>query len=157
MQSSITSKPVAIGCDHAAIEFKKEMIAWLSENGYAFLDCQPEETPDGFIDYPDVARAVCQTVQSGKADLAVLICGTGIGMSMAANKMKGIRAAVCDNCYNAKLTRLHNNANVLCLGPRTTGTELAKMILEFFLTTPFEGGRHQRRVDKIAQIEQDPA
>lgn len=145
-------KPIAIGCDHTAVEFKKELISWMKENGYAVTDCGSRAT-DSADDYPDTAAQVCEEVTSGRSDRAVLICGTGIGMSMAANKVPGVRAAVCENCYCSKFTRLHNDANVLCLGARVTGVELAKMILEFFLTTEFEGGRHQRRVEKINALD----
>lgn len=150
---TIQSKPIAIGCDHTAVDFKKELIGWMEANGYAVRDCGSFAS-DSSDDYPDTASLVCGEVSNGSSDLAVLICGTGIGMSMAANKVPGIRAAVCDNCYCAKYTRLHNDANVLCLGARTTGVELAKMILEYFLTTGFEGGRHQRRVDKINALDE---
>ncbi|MGN1089204.1 MAG: ribose 5-phosphate isomerase B, partial [Huintestinicola sp.] len=105
------------------------------------------------IDYPVVAKEVCSEVTSGNAEFAILICGTGIGISMAANKIKGIRAALCTDCYMAKYTRLHNNANVLCMGGRVIGPGLACEIVETFLGNSFEGGRHQRRVDLLTEIE----
>ncbi len=142
---------VAVGSDHAGYELKREIIGLLKEKGieYAEYGCT-DGTP---CDYPLVAKEVCGIVASGEADTAILICGTGIGISMAANKVKGIRAAVCTDTYMAKYTRLHNDANVLCLGGRVTGAGSAAEIADTFLNTEFEGGRHQRRVDLITEIE----
>ena len=138
---------IAIGCDHAGVKFKAELIDFLKERGHEVLDCgcYTEES----VDYPDIAEATCAKVLSGEAERAVLICGTGVGISMAANKIHGIRAALCGDCFSAKYTRLHNDANAICFGARVMGTGLAKELLEIFLSTPFEGGRHQRRIDKI--------
>lgn len=153
MGSNTDKLTIAVGCDHAAVSFKKEMLEYMQSEGYNVVDCGGDPCRCEGTDYPDIADIVCEKVQQNECDCGVLICGTGVGMSMAANKHRGIRAALCDNCYNAKYTRLHNDANVLCLGSRTTGPELAKMILDYFLKTPFEGGRHQRRVDKIMALD----
>ena len=141
---------IAIGCDHGGYQLKLELMAFLKEKGYEFTDlgCNGEA-----VDYPDIAEKVCAEVISGRAEKAVLICGTGIGISMAANKIKGIRAALCSDYFSAKYTRLHNDANVICFGGRTIGAGLAKELLDVFLTTEFEGGRHAVRVDKIKKLE----
>mgnify|MGYP001139677773 CR=1 len=141
---------IAIGCDHAGVEMKKAVIAALSENGFEFKDMGTDGEP---CDYPVMAKKVCDLVVSGECEKGILICGTGIGMSMAANKVKGIRAALCADSFSAKYTRLHNDANVMCMGARTLGVGLASELAEIFLTTDFEGGRHQRRVDLITDIE----
>lgn len=144
------NKTIAIGCDHAGVEFKKELIKHLEENGYTVNDCGCY-TSDS-VDYPDIAQKVCAEVTEQKCDKAVLICGTGIGISMAANKIKGIRAALCSDCFSAKYTRLHNDANVICFGARVIGVGLAIELLDIFLNTGFEGGRHQKRIDKLMQL-----
>lgn len=141
---------IAIGCDHAGVEMKKAVIAALSEKGFEFKDMGTDGEP---CDYPVMAKKVCDLVVSGECEKGILICGTGIGMSMAANKVKGIRAALCADSFSAKYTRLHNDANVMCMGARTLGVGLASELAEIFLTTGFEGGRHQRRVDLITDIE----
>lgn len=142
---------IAIGSDHGGYELKGEVIAWLKENNYEYMEfgCMDGNS----IDYPDVAEEVCAKVLDGTAAYAILICGTGIGISMAANKINGIRAALCTDTYMAKYTRLHNNANVLCMGGRVLGTGAALEIVDTFLHTGFEGGRHQRRVDLLTGIE----
>lgn len=144
---------IAIGSDHAGFALKQEIIAHLREKGTEILEmgCMDGKS----CDYPQVAKEVCDEVTSGRAELAVLVCGTGLGISIAANKCKGIRAAVCTDCYMAKYTRLHNNANVLCLGGRVIGGGLACEIADTFLATDFEGGRHQRRVDQITALEEN--
>ena len=150
----MSEKKIAVGCDHAALEFKAHFIEWLDKNGYIAVDCgcYSEES----IDYPDIAREVCRKITSGECEKGILICGTGIGMSIAANKVKGIRAAVCCDCYSTKYTRLHNDANVACFGARTMGEELAKELLAIFLSTEFEGGgRHERRVAKLTELENE--
>ncbi|MGN1110699.1 MAG: ribose 5-phosphate isomerase B [Oscillospiraceae bacterium] len=141
---------IAIGCDHGGYEMKTALIKHLQENNIEFVDlgCNGET-----VDYPDIAVKVCEKVTSGECDKGVLVCGTGIGMSMAANKVKGIRAAVCGDTFSARFTRLHNDCNVLCLGGRVIGNGLACDILDLFINTEFEGGRHQRRVDKITELE----
>lgn len=142
---------IAIGCDHAGYEMKMELIEVLGEKGYEFKDsgCGGEK-----CDYPDIAEKVCEDVLSGGCEFGILICGTGIGMSIAANKIKGIRAALCTDCFSTKYTRLHNNANVMCMGARTLGKGLAAELAEIFLTTGFEGGRHQKRLDLIDKLEE---
>ncbi len=141
---------IAIGCDHAGCEMKRIIIETLSEKGWDFCDlgCNGEA-----CDYPFIAEKVCTEIISGRCDMGILICGTGIGMSMAANKINGIRAAVCGDSFSAKYTRLHNNANVICLGARTIGCGLAVELADIFLNTNFEGGRHQRRIDMITNLE----
>lgn len=143
---------IAIGNDHTAVELKREVCGFLAEKGVEFRDfgCGEGEK----CDYPDMAKAVCEGVVSGEFDRAVLICGTGIGMSIAANKIKGIRAACCSDHFSAKYTRLHNDANVLCFGARVIGAGLACELVDVFLATEFEGGRHQRRVDLISALEE---
>lgn len=142
---------IAIGSDHAGYSLKKEVIAWLNENNMPFVEfgCMNGES----CDYPLVAEEVCSRIVNGEAEFGILICGTGIGISMAANKVKDIRAALCTDSYMAKYTRLHNDANVLCMGGRVIGAGVAAEIVETFLNTDFEGGRHQRRVDQITDIE----
>lgn len=142
---------IAIGCDHAGPALKSEILAHLDEKGVEYIDLGIQEGEKA--DYPDKAKEVCEKVTSGECDLAVLICGTGIGMSMSANKIKGIRAACCSDYFSAKYTRAHNDANVLCIGARVIGAGLAIELVDVFLETEFEGGRHQRRIDKIAAIE----
>lgn len=141
---------IAIGCDHAGYELKKDVINFLNENGYDTLDlgCGGEA-----VDYPEIAKKVCDKVTDGSCDKGILICGTGVGMSIAANKFKGIRAALCSEHFSTKYTRLHNDSNVLCMGARTLGAGIATELALLFLTTEFEGGRHQRRVDLITDIE----
>ena len=141
---------IAIGSDHAAADLRKIVKEYLEDQEIPYIDCGTDESPS---DYPVIAKEVCKKIQSGEADTGILLCGTGIGMCMAANKMKGIRAAVCSETYSAKFTRLHNDANVLCMGERVVGSGLAKEIIDAFLFTEFEGGRHQRRVDMIMELE----
>lgn len=142
---------IAIGSDHGGYELKQEVMKHLKEKDIEFKDygCFSPES----VDYPDMAANVCEAIQKKECDLGILICGTGIGISMAANKHKGIRAACCSDTFSAKYTRLHNDANVLCFGGRVVGAGLACMMVDEFLNAEFEGGRHQRRIDKIAQIE----
>lgn len=141
---------IAIGCDHAGCEMKKAIIDALSEKGFDFKDmgCNGER-----CDYPVIAEAVCTEITSGNCEKGILICGTGIGMSIAANKIKGIRAALCSDSFSAKYTRLHNDSNVMCMGARTLGQGLGVELAEIFLTTGFEGGRHQNRIDLITKLE----
>ena len=141
---------IVIGCDHAAVSLKKAIMAHLDEQGIAYMDMGTDGEP---CDYPDMAEALCGKITSGEAERGILLCGTGIGMSMAANKIPGIRAAVCSDCFSARYTRLHNDANVLCMGERVIGQGLAVELVDIFLHTDFEGGRHQRRVDKITALE----
>ena len=141
---------IAIGCDHAGVEMKKAVIEELSKKGFEFKDMGTDGEP---CDYPNMAEAVCSLITSGECEKGILICGTGIGMSIAANKIKGIRAALCSDSFSTKFTRLHNDSNVMCMGARTLGPGLACELAEIFLTTGFEGGRHQRRVDLITALE----
>ncbi|MBQ6172797.1 MAG: ribose 5-phosphate isomerase B [Clostridia bacterium] len=136
---------IAIASDHAGYELKEKLKKHLEEKGFEYRDFGTYSTES--CDYPVFAKKACNAVISGECEKAVLVCGTGIGVSMAANKIKGIRAAVCSDTYSAKYTRLHNNANALCMGARVIGEGLAAEITDIFLTTPFEGGKHQRRID----------
>lgn len=142
---------LAIGCDHGGFALKCEVIKHLTERGIEFSDygCGGET-----VDYPDIAEKVCAEIAGGRAERGILICGTGIGMSMAANKVKGIRAALCGDCFSARFTRLHNDANVLCMGARVIGAGLALQIVDEFLDTGFEGGRHAARVEKVMKLEE---
>lgn len=142
---------VAIGCDHGGLEHKNAIAEHLKERGFEVKDFGIYEQVS--VDYPDIAVKVCENIVSGENELGILVCGTGIGMSIAANKVKGIRAAACSEHYSAKYTRLHNNSNVLCLGGRVIGVGTALELADIFVDTEFEGGRHQRRIDKIADIE----
>ena len=139
------SKTIAVGADHAGYLYKARLIEHLKSNGYEVINVGTDSGES--VDYPVFAQKVSEKVQSGEAFAGILICGTGIGMSMAANKEKGIRAALCTDLVMAEYTRLHNNANVLCMGARIIAYEMAEMIADKFLNTEFEGGRHQRRID----------
>jgi ribose 5-phosphate isomerase B len=143
---------IAIGCDHAAVELKNEIVNFLKEKNIEVTDCGIKAGEK--CDYPDMAEKVCRMITSGKAEKGILVCGTGIGMSIAANKIKGIRAACCSEHFSAKYTRLHNDANVLCMGARVIGPGLALELTDLFINTEFEGGRHQRRVDLITKLEE---
>lgn len=136
---------IVIGSDHAGYALKEKLKAHLTETGVPFVDVGTDSTAS--CHYPVFAKKVCEKIQRGECEKGILVCGTGIGMSMAANKQKGIRAAVCGDCFSAKYTRLHNNANVLCLGARVVGEGLAEEITDLFLQTGFEGGKHQIRLD----------
>ena len=142
---------ISIGCDHGGFELKNVLLKYLTELGFEYKDCGTftEES----VDYPDIAKLVCEDVASCKSEFGILVCGTGIGMSIAANKVKGIRAAACSEHFSAKYTRLHNNSNVLCLGGRVIGVGTAVELANIFVNTEFEGGRHQKRIDKITEIE----
>ena len=142
---------IAIGCDHGGFDHKNAIKSHLSERGFTVTDCGIYENVS--VDYPDIAVKVCEEITSGRCQLGILVCGTGIGMSIAANKIKGIRAAACSDHYSAEYTRLHNNANVLCLGGRVIGIGTALELADIFTDTKFEGGRHQRRIDKISELE----
>lgn len=142
---------IAIGCDHGGLEHKNAIAEHLKERGFEVDDYGIYEQVS--VDYPEIAKKVCGSITSGKNELGILVCGTGIGMSIAANKVKGIRAAACSEHFSAKFTRLHNNSNVLCLGGRVIGVGTAIELADLFVDTEFEGGRHQRRVDMITEIE----
>lgn len=138
---------VAIGSDHGGFEYKEKIIEYLKSRNIPYFD-MGTHTKEA-CDYPEIARAVAERVISGKSNRGILICGTGIGMSIAANKVRGIRAALCGDTYSARVSRAHNNANILCLGERVIGEHLALDIVDIWLKTGFEGGRHKRRVDII--------
>lgn len=144
-------KKIVIGCDHAALELKTKVIAHLNTRGFDVCDVGTY-TKDS-CNYPDYASAACEKLQAGEAELGILICGTGIGMSMAANKHRGIRAACCSDTFSAKATREHNNANVLCFGERVVGLGLALELVDVFVDTEYLGGRHEARVKMLSDIE----
>lgn len=157
---------IVVGCDHAGLPLKQFLLAVLSNQGTGIgaltvddVGCFPDATTTTTsqitlsVDYPDFAFKVARRVSQEASALGLLICGSGIGMCIAANKVPGIRAALCHEPYSAKMSRLHNNANVLCMGARIIGVELAKETLKSFLQTQFEGGRHQHRLDKIVKAE----
>jgi ribose 5-phosphate isomerase B len=146
-------KKIYIACDHAALHMKNDIIGYLNGKGYDVDDLGPY-TPDS-VDYPEYAQKVCNEVVKDKGSLGILICGTGIGMSIAANKIKGIRAAAVSEVFSATMTRKHNDANVLCFGARVIGIETAKMLVDAFIETEYEGQRHQRRVDMITKLEEN--
>ncbi len=136
---------IAIGCDHGGIDLKQLLLPLLES-----LDCQVNDLgcySNESVDYPDFAKAVCQEVLNGNSERGILICGTGIGMSMAANRHSGIRAALCNDIFTARMSREHNDANVLCLGARVTGTGLAAELVKEWITTEFAGSRHLRRIE----------
>lgn len=143
---------VAIGCDHAGFELKKEILSILRELNIKFTDYGTDSQKS--VDYPDFGEKVSQTVSKGKTERGILICGTGIGMSMVANKFPKVRAALCNDLFTAKMSRLHNDANILVLGGRIIGKDLAKEIVKVWINTPFEGERHYLRLNKITKIEE---
>lgn len=142
---------LVVGSDHGGYKLKEEVKKYLDgiNAEYTDIGCFDENS----VDYPDIAKKACDKIKNGSCDKGILICGTGIGISIAANKIDGIRAALCHSEYDAKMTRLHNNSNVLCMGGRTTGIEIALAMVECFLNSEFEGGRHQNRVDKLMALE----
>ena len=142
---------IALGSDHAGLPLKKEIIALLEEMGLAYRDYGTYTTDS--CDYAQFAQRAAKAVAGGECDRGILVCGTGVGISIAANKVKGIRCACCSDCYSARMTRRHNDANMIAMGARVVGVDLGRMIAETFLTTGFEGGRHQRRIDQITAIE----
>lgn len=138
---------IIIGNDHAGVEFKQTILKHLESQGHEVVNVGTD-TLDS-VDYPDIAKEVAKKVLEEEGNFGVIICGTGIGISIAANKVEGIRAALCHNEFTARLSRLHNNANIVSLGARVIGDELGKAIVDTFISTEFEGGRHARRVGKI--------
>lgn len=142
---------IAIGNDHAAVDMKNIIKSYLEEKGYEVINFGTDTTES--VDYPLYGEMVANAVVSGKAELGIAICGTGVGISIACNKVNGVRAVCCSEPYSAKLSRIHNNSNVLCFGARVIGPELAKMIVDEWLAAEFIGGRHQKRVDIISEIE----
>ena len=146
-----TNKTIAIGCDHGAYELKDKTVKHLKELGFNVID-HGTNGPES-VHYPVYADKVCKSIQNSEAELGILLCSTGIGMSMAANKHRGIRAALCADTYSARLTRMHNDANVLCIGALVTGSALALDIVDQFVSAEFEGGRHKVRVDMFMALE----
>ena len=142
---------IAVACDHGGLELKKALITYLNEHGYEIKDFGTNCADS--CDYPDFALPAAEAVASRECSMGILICSTGIGISIAANKVRGIRCAHCHDTYSAKYTRLHNDANMLAVGQQIIGEGLMLEIVDTFLNTGFEGGRHQRRVDKIKAIE----
>ena len=144
-------KKIVMASDHAGFDLKNTLVEQLKNDGYEVEDAGTYSKDS--CDYPVFAEKACRYMLDGKAELCILVCGTGIGMSMAANKVKGIRAAGCSDTYSAKYTRLHNDANVLCMGARVVGEGLAYEIAKVFLETEFEGGKHLRRINMISDLE----
>ena len=142
---------IGIANDHTALEMKKDIIAYLESKGHEIVDYGTDSTES--TDYPIWGEKVANAVASGEVEKGIAICGTGLGISLAYNKVNGIRACVCSEPYTARYSRLHNNCNIICFGARVIGIEMAKMIVDEFFETEFEGGRHQRRVDMIMDIE----
>lgn len=142
---------IAVGCDHGGLEHKNAIAEHLKSEGFEVEDFGIYENKS--IDYPEIALKVANSIKNGENELGILVCGTGIGMSLAANKVNGIRAAACSEHFSAKYTRLHNNSNILCLGGRVIGIGTALELCDIFVNTEFEGGRHQRRIDMITEIE----
>ena len=141
-------KPIALAADHGGFELKEAVKVHLEELGLEYIDYGTHSTAS--VDYPDMALPACDAVVSGQCDKALLFCGTGVGISMAANKVKGIRAALCGDCFSAEMTRLHTDANILAMGARVVGPGLALKIVDTFLDTPFSGDeRHVRRIKQI--------
>lgn len=143
---------IGIGNDHSAVEMKQEVVKYLQESGYEVVNYGTDTTES--CHYPIYGEKVARAVVAGEVDLGILICGTGVGISLAANKVKGIRAVVCSEPYSAKLSRQHNNTNILAFGARVIGVEMAKMIIDEWLNAEFQGGRHQDRVNMIMAIEE---
>lgn len=143
---------IALGSDHAGYKLKKVVLEFLEENGYEYRDLGTFDDCSS-VDYPDFGQAVAEGVSKGEYDKGIIVCGSGIGISISANKVPGVRAALCTDCYMAKMSRQHNDANILALGERVVGTGLALEIVDTWLKTEFLGERHQRRVDMIANIE----
>lgn len=142
---------IAIGSDHGGVSMKDSIKSYLDDNGIQYIDFGTEsEVP---ADYPDIAKIVCDKILSGECEQGILVCGTGIGMSIAANKVHGIRAAHVTDTFSARMAKEHNDAQVICLGERITGVEIALEIVQTYLTSKFESGRHKTRVDKIMELE----
>ena len=147
-KNNIDTPVVAMACDHAGFELKEILKAELQQSGRQIIDLGTNG-PES-VDYPDFGKAIAEALEDGRATRGIIICGSGVGISIAANRYPHVRAALCANGTLARLARLHNDANVLALGSRTTGVEIAKDCVTQFLETPFEGGRHERRVDKLS-------
>lgn len=142
---------ISIGCDHGGLNLKENIKKYFDEKGLSYKDFGTYDEKS--CDYPDIAKKVCESVTSGESEKGILVCGTGIGMSIAANKIDGIRAAHVTDTFSARMTKEHNDANVICLGERITGMGLALEIVEAYLNAEFQGGRHETRVKKIMELE----
>jgi len=146
---------IAIGSDHAGFPLKQHFVPLLAGEGHTVIDLGTHSTDS--VDYPPICAAVARQVRDGNADLGIVLGGSGQGEQLAANKVHGVRAALCNDLYTARMARAHNDANVLSIGARVVGETLAEEILSTFLATPFDGGRHERRVEQIMEIESDEA
>lgn len=142
---------IVLGCDHGGLNLKAYIKKYLEENGIKYEDVGTYSSES--CDYPDIAKAAAEKILSGEAEKGILICGTGIGMSIAANKIRGIRAAHVTDTYSAKMSKEHNNAHIICLGERITGLDLGLEIVKAYLSAEFQGGRHEKRVEKIMNLE----
>ena len=142
---------IAMGCDHGGFAMKEELKAYLTEKGHEVTDCGCHSTAS--CDYPEFGEAAARAVAEGACEMGVVVCTTGIGISIAANKVKGIRCAHCADSLQAEMTRRHNNANMMAIGAGFTGKNMAERMVEVFLSTEFEGGRHERRVNKMMELE----
>ncbi len=147
----VFSGPIALAADHGGYALKEAIKAHLTKTGIPFVDFGTDSTAS--VDYPDYALPACKAVVGGRCAAAILCCGTGVGISMCANKVRGMRACCCSDTFSAEYTRRHNDANALCLGGRVVGEGLACQLVDVFLNTPFEGGRHQERIDKMMALE----
>ena len=145
---------IGFGCDHTAINLKKELMEYMTEKGYECVDYGAYDASVR-VDYPDQGQKVAEAIIAGEVEKGVLICGTGIGIGLAAGKVKGVLVCTCSEPYSARMSRRHNNTNVLTFGARVVGVEMAKMIVDEWLDNEYEGGRHQRRVDMIFDIENE--
>jgi ribose 5-phosphate isomerase B len=152
---SPTMSRIAIGADHAGFDLKQHLVVLLAGQGHDVVDCGTHSTDS--VDYPPICAAVGRLVRDGQADVGVVLGGSGQGEQLAANKVRGVRAALCNDLYTARMARSHNDANVLSMGARVVGLGLAEEIVQLFLSTPFDGGRHARRVAQLAEIEADEA
>lgn len=146
----MTSQTIVIACDHGAVDLKDALVSHCGELGWTVIDLGTHGTDS--VDYPDMAAALAAVIKEERAVRGILLCGSGIGISIAANRYPFIRAALVHDAYGARMCRQHNDANVLCLGGRTTGTDIAREAVDIFLSTAFEGGRHQRRVGKLSAL-----
>lgn len=144
---------IVVGSDHGGLRLKEEVICWLEKEGIDFVDIGTNSTDS--VDYPDISAKAAKEITEGRCDKGVLLCGTGIGIGIAANKIHGIRAALCHDVYSAQKSREHNDANILTMGERVIGAGHAILVLSEWLKADFEGGRHQRRVEKIGELEQE--
>ena len=153
MAAKTVVQKIVVGCDHAAFEMKNKVVNYVKQKYPSLEVVDVGVYTEDRMDYPDIADTLCKKIQNKEVEAGILLCGTGIGVSIAANKHAGIRAALVHDEYTARMSRMHNNANVLCFGGRTTGEEIAKQLVDTYLTTSFLGEQHAKRLDKIAQLE----